>query len=150
MGPGSLQATITMPKTRVKNIDVAMCQRVKAAFKRLGMTYEAIAADAGIPSKTQLIEVSNGIMEPSKRILRYLCSKGFSAQWLLIGDGPELWMGSSLSAAAAGSITKQVKKDIAALSKDLSSCVEQITDLKSTLDILTNSMRAKGPLPSKR
>jgi transcriptional regulator with XRE-family HTH domain len=134
-----------MAKTRVKNIDAAMCRRIQVAFKRLGMTYKAIAADAGIPSKAQLIEISNGLMEPSKRVLRYLCSKGFSAHWLFTGEGPELWMGKTGSPANSSVITKQLKTDISTLSDTLDACIDQVARLRATLQSIQGSRPGKRP-----
>lgn len=139
-----------MPQRRVKNIDSDMCKRVQIAFTRLGMTYEAIAADAGIPSKAQLIEVANGVMEPSKRILRYLCSKGFSAHWLFTGEGTVLWMDKGISLNNSSVLTKQLKKEINAVTNALNTCSKQIEELRSTLNAVIPPKRAKGPSTGKK
>jgi hypothetical protein len=73
--------------------------------------------DAGLPSKSQLIEVSNGIMEPSKRILRYLCSRGFSAQWLLMGQGPVLWMDRDMTDKDRRMLLKRLKSELKELTE---------------------------------
>ena len=61
-----------MTAPRSQNIDSDMCKRVKSAFKRLGMTYAALAIDSGISSKTQLIDTANGKIAPTKRIRKGL------------------------------------------------------------------------------
>lgn len=118
---------------RSQKIDLPMCRRVKSAFKRLGMTYAAIAADAGIPSKAQLIDIANGKIDASKRVLKYLCSKGFSAQWLFTGEGSELWLDKEVSTKSSALIVKQLKKDIGNLTSTLEECADQIANLKATL-----------------
>lgn len=127
-----------MQKPKSKLIDKALCKRTSEAFKRLGMTYEQIAIDAVIPSKSQLIEISNGVMEPSKRILRYLCERGFSAQWLLTGKGPVLWMDRKPDVQTSRAFIKQIKKEMRALTVSLDEISARTGELKKVLALLSS------------
>ena len=110
-----------------------MCRRTAAAFKKLGMNFDQLARDAGLPSKSQLIEISNGVMEPSKRIIRYLLSKGFSAQWLFTGDGSAFWMDRAMQGESRKTIVTRIKGDLAETIKATRECRDRITDLNKTL-----------------
>lgn len=119
-----------MQRKKAKKIDRDLCQRTYLAFKRLGMNYDQIARDAKLPSKSQLVEVANGVMEPSKRILRYLISKGFSAQWLLAGQGTVLWIDRNMTQTERAVLLERLREDLAAVKTGISDLVRESEDLR--------------------
>jgi hypothetical protein len=128
-------------KPKAQSIDKALCARTSYAFDQLKLTFDGIAHDAGLPSKSQLVEISNAVLEPSKRILRYLARKGFSAHWLLTGKGAVYALDDRRGAATRGAIIQRIRGDVEDLQATAERLMEKSTELSKVLNLLLKAQK---------
>lgn len=78
-----------MQKPRLKRkVDRAQCDRFYKVWKMSGMDRWSFAKTCGLENTSQIVEIKNYVMEPSKRIILNLYKNmGISPNFVLIGVG---------------------------------------------------------------
>ena len=101
-----------MPAYRVRSqkIDRAFGDRCTEAIRQLG-DFTTVATNARM-TPSQLSDMSRHVIEPSKALIRYLGSAGFSVDWLLFGRGPRYFAAKGMDAEAARSLAGALKRDL--------------------------------------
>lgn len=78
-----------MQKTRlVRKVDRAQCDRFSKVWKMSGMDRWSFAKSYGLQNTSQIVEIKNYILEPSKKIVLNLYKNmGINPNFILIGVG---------------------------------------------------------------
>ncbi len=78
-----------MQKPRLlKKIDKAQCDRFTKVWRMSGLDRWSFAKLCGLENTSQIVEIKNYVLEPSKRIVMNLYQNmGISPNYLLIGVG---------------------------------------------------------------
>ena len=85
----SLNGEVAMKKPRlVKKFDRAQCDRFAKVWKMSGLDRWSFAKSCGLGNTSQIVEIKNYVLEPSKRIvLKLYENMGINPNYILIGIG---------------------------------------------------------------
>ena len=130
---GPFQERLVVQQQKRKTVDTALCDRCVQALKDMRYGRLLAAKESGLKSRSQLSEIERYVTEPSKRIINWLIDRGYSAQWVLRGQGPMRWteIDQSLKEVA------RYKKNNAALTKEIDKKNGEIEALHKVVEKFT-------------